>query len=69
MNDFTQSIVAALTLIGRLDSELIAIVGLSLRVSLSASLIALLIGAPLGVWLATRGMSVPSDTLSRTANQ
>ena len=52
MNDFTQSIVAALTLIGRLDSELIAIVGLSLRVSLSASLIALLIGAPLGVWLA-----------------
>ena len=52
MNDFTQSIAAALTLIGRLDSELIAIVWLSLRVSLSASLIALLIGAPLGIWLA-----------------
>ena len=52
MNDFTQSIAAALTLIGGLDSELIAIVWLSLRVSLSASLIALLIGAPLGVWLA-----------------
>ena len=52
MNDFTQSIAAALTLIGRLDSELITIVWLSLRVSLSASLLALLIGAPLGVWLA-----------------
>jgi tungstate transport system permease protein len=52
MNDFTQSIAAALALIARLDSELIAIVWLSLRVSLSASLIALLIGAPLGVWLA-----------------
>jgi tungstate transport system permease protein len=52
MNDFTQSIAAALALIGRFDSELVAIVWLSLRVSLSASIIALLIGAPLGVWLA-----------------
>jgi tungstate transport system permease protein len=52
MNDFTQSVAAALALIGRLDSELIGIVWLSLRVSLSASLIALAIGAPLGIWLA-----------------
>jgi tungstate transport system permease protein len=52
MNDFTQSVAAALALIGRLDSELVAIVWLSLRVSLSASLIALAIGAPLGIWLA-----------------
>src|SRR5882762_1499109 len=52
MNDFTQSVAAALALIGRLDSELIGIVWLSLRVSLSASLIALAIGAPLGVLLA-----------------
>src|SRR3954470_1752719 len=52
MNDFTQSVAAALALIGRLDSELVAIVWLSLRVSLSASLIALAIGAPFGIWLA-----------------
>ena len=49
MNDFTQSVAAALALIGRLDSELIGIVWLSLRVSLSASLIAVAIGAPLGM--------------------
>src|SRR5260370_34288616 len=52
MNDSTHSVAAALSLIGRFDSELIGIVWLSLRVSLSASLIALLIGAPLGVLLA-----------------
>ena len=52
MNDFTQSVAAALALIGRLGSELIGIVWLSPRVSLSASLIALAIGAPLGIWLA-----------------
>ena len=34
------------------DPEFIGIVGLSLRVSLSASVIAMLIGAPLGAWLA-----------------
>ncbi|MBN8992891.1 MAG: ABC transporter permease [Rhizobiales bacterium] len=52
MNDFTHSVAAALALIGSLDAELLGIVWLSLRVSLSASLIALAIGAPLGVWLA-----------------
>ncbi|MGH6739578.1 MAG: ABC transporter permease [Bradyrhizobium sp.] len=52
MNDFARSVGAALELIGRLDSELLGIVALSLRVSLSASLIALAIGAPLGAWLA-----------------
>ncbi len=52
MNDFTQSIATAFTLIARFDSELVGIVWLSLRVSLSASIIALAIGAPLGVWLA-----------------
>jgi tungstate transport system permease protein len=52
MNDFTQSIAAALALIGGFDSELVGIVWLSLRVSLSASLIALAIGGPIGVWLA-----------------
>ena len=52
MNDFARSAVAALSLIGRLDAELLGIVALSLRVSLSASLIALVIGAPFGAWLA-----------------
>ena len=52
MNDFTHSIVAALALIGSLDPELLDIVLLSLRVSLSASLIALAMGAPIGVLLA-----------------
>jgi tungstate transport system permease protein len=52
MNDFRQSVAAALSLIGSFDSELIGIVWLSLRVSLSASLIALAIGAPIGVLLA-----------------
>jgi tungstate transport system permease protein len=52
MNDFTQSVAAALSLIGRFDSELVGIVLLSLRVSLTASLIGLAIGAPIGAWLA-----------------
>ena len=52
MNDFTHSVAAVLALIGSLDAELLGIVWLSLRVSLTASLIALAIGAPLGAWLA-----------------
>jgi tungstate transport system permease protein len=52
MNDFARSVGAAFGLIGGLDSELLGIVGLSLRVSLSASLAALAIGAPFGAWLA-----------------
>src|SRR3954470_24208082 len=52
MNDFTHATVSAFALIARLDPELAGIVGLSLRVSLTASLIALVIGAPFGAWLA-----------------
>jgi tungstate transport system permease protein len=52
MNDFARSIVAALTLIGEANPELLGIVALSLRISLSASIIAMLIGAPIGAWLA-----------------
>jgi tungstate transport system permease protein len=52
MNDFTRSVATALSLIGSLDAELFGIVSLSLRVSLSASMIALAVGAPLGAWLA-----------------
>jgi tungstate transport system permease protein len=52
MNDFARSVSAALSLIGSLDPELLNIVALSLRVSLTASVLALLIGAPAGAWLA-----------------
>jgi tungstate transport system permease protein len=52
MNDFTQSMTAAFSLIRNADSELLGIVALSLRVSLSASVIALALGAPFGAWLA-----------------
>jgi tungstate transport system permease protein len=52
MSDFTHAVVSAFALIARLDPELAGIVALSLRVSLTASLIALAIGAPFGAWLA-----------------
>ena len=52
MNDFARSIVAAFGLIGEADPELLGIVALSMRVSLTASLLALLIGAPFGALLA-----------------
>lgn len=52
MNDFAQSIVAAFALIGEADPELIGIVALSVRVSLTASIVALLVGAPFGALLA-----------------
>lgn len=52
MNDFSQAIVKALSLIVHLDSEIMSIVALSLRVSLTASVLAMIIGAPLGALLA-----------------
>src|SRR3954463_13996696 len=52
MNDLTKSITTEISLVVEADSELIGIVLLSLRVSLTASALALLIGAPLGGWLA-----------------
>lgn len=52
MNDFARSVGAAFALIGEADSELVGIVALSVRVSLTASIVALLIGAPFGALLA-----------------
>jgi tungstate transport system permease protein len=52
MHDFAQAIFTAFLLITGLDAELLGIVGLSLQVSLSASIIAMAIGAPIGAWLA-----------------
>jgi tungstate transport system permease protein len=52
MPDLAQSIIIAWNLILTLDSELIGIVALSLFISLSATFIALMVGAPLGSLLA-----------------
>ena len=52
MNDFSSAFRIALQLIGGLDAELGAIIALSLRVSLIASVTAFAIGAPLGMALA-----------------
>jgi tungstate transport system permease protein len=52
MYDLERSFAVAFQLIGRLDDELIAIVLLSLWVSLTATVVAFAIGAPVGVALA-----------------
>src|SRR6201996_29004 len=52
MNDFAQALYTAAGLIGHFDPELREIVVLSLAVSLTASLFAFAIGAPLGTGLA-----------------
>jgi tungstate transport system permease protein len=52
MNDFARAVGNSLSLIGEADPELFGIVALSLKVSLTASIIALLLGAPIGAWLA-----------------
>src|SRR5258708_39380638 len=52
MSDIAQAFAAAVALLGSLDPELVGIVILSLRVSLSATVIAMAIGAPLGGALA-----------------
>src|SRR5262249_61280492 len=52
MYDFARAFLTAITLIASFDPEIVEIVGLSLRVSLSAAIIAMLVGAPLGGALA-----------------
>lgn len=52
MNDLTQAFAAAFKLIGRLDPELLGIVTLSLEVSVTAVMIAAVVGLPLGAALA-----------------
>jgi tungstate transport system permease protein len=55
MHEFIQAASTAITLVIRFDPEIIGIVALSLRISLSATTIALVIGAPLGGALAIGG--------------
>jgi tungstate transport system permease protein len=52
MNDFSAAFQIAVALIGRFDAELREIIALSLEVSLTASVCAFAIGAPLGTALA-----------------
>ncbi|MDH3714663.1 MAG: ABC transporter permease [Gammaproteobacteria bacterium] len=52
MNDLSAAFTSAVALITNLDAELLAIIGLSLRVSLSAVALAALIGLPLGAAVA-----------------
>jgi tungstate transport system permease protein len=52
MSDFIAAFGTAFTLVKSLDAELTGIIALSLGVSLSATMIAMAIGAPTGGWLA-----------------
>ena len=52
MNDFATAFVLAFEMIAAFDSDLVSIVGLSLHVSLTAVVIAALIGLPLGAAVA-----------------
>ncbi|HEX8986682.1 MAG TPA: ABC transporter permease [Rhodocyclaceae bacterium] len=52
MNDLSTSLGLAASLIAGADAKLYDIVALSLRVSLSATLIACVVGMPIGAWLA-----------------
>ncbi len=52
MNTITESLWLALRLIGDADARLLGVVGLSLRVSLTACIIGALLGLALGAWLA-----------------
>jgi len=52
MHEFTEAFRLAFALVLSGDADLIEIVGLSLRVSLTAIVLACLIGLPLGAWLA-----------------
>jgi len=51
MNEITLGLKEAFSLVLSLDSDLLEIVGLSLQVTLSAVLIASVIGLPIGAWL------------------
>ena len=52
MHDFTTAIALALGLVTSADADLLEIIALSLRVSLSAVLLSCAIGLPLGATLA-----------------
>ncbi len=55
MSDFTDAFAQAFALITSADTDLVEIVALSLRVTLTAVVLSCLIGFPLGAWLAMSG--------------
>ena len=61
MDEFGRALSLALALLGGGDPELLGIIGLSLRVSLTASVLAFCLGAPLGAALAV--YAVPARQL------
>ena len=54
MSIFQEALTTAFLLIVQLDADLMEIIGLSMRVSLTALLIACVIGLPLGAVMGTR---------------
>jgi len=61
MNEFGHAFTLAANMVGRLDPSLLKIVLLSLRVSLTATVLAFAVGLPIGGWLAAtrwRGRTV-----------
>ena len=54
MNDVSRAFAEALSMIGRFDAQLVDIIALSAQVSLTAVLIAAIVGLPLGAALAVR---------------
>jgi len=52
MNEFGHAFTLAANMVGRLDPSLLNIVLLSLRVSLTATVLAFAVGLPIGGWLA-----------------
>ena len=64
MNEIAQGTIDAFRLIFTLDPDLLEIVGLSLRVTVTAVLIASLIGLPLGAWLAVNRFRFRRQTIA-----
>lgn len=64
MNEITQGLAEAGRLIFSLDADLLEIVGLSLRVTLSAVVIASAIGLPLGAWLVVNRFRFRRQTIA-----
>ena len=64
MNDIVEGIQSALWLVFSLDADLLEIILLSLKVTLSAVVIASLIGMPLGAWLAVKRFRLRRITIA-----
>ncbi len=68
MQDLAEAFRVALRLIGSGDADLLEIVGLSLKVSLTATGVACLVGLPLGALLAVDALSRPRNAVLVVVN-